>query len=254
MITRMSDECPEQITESTSYYCPLLRSKRKGKEEEICSICPLLNKRLAGNKILREAFFFAQKAHEGQFRKGTDIPYLIHLVRTWGYVSKMTEDKIVQAAALLHDVLEDTPVTKEELAGRFGSELAELVAGESECKREGSPAQETWEIRKRETIERLKKRGKAEEEQAAMRVSFGDKLANLYSMLYEYRQVGERLWNKFNQKEKSRHGWYYGELGKIFRRYFAGEEPELLEEYREYYKEVFGENEELLSTKIGVAN
>ncbi|MCH5252790.1 MAG: HD domain-containing protein [Lachnospiraceae bacterium] len=243
MMIKMTKECPMEITRKKSYYCSILQVNRRGEEEEICSLCPALNKQMKQNKMLREAFDFAEKAHQGQYRKGTDIPYLIHLIRAWGYVSKMTESETEQAAALLHDVLEDTDVTKEELERLFGGELAELVAKESEHKRAESPAHETWVIRKQETIERLKKCMESKDEQAAMRIAFGDKLANLYSMMFEYRYVGDRLWNKFNQKDKKHHEWYYGEMGKIFKTYFAEDEPELVEEYREYFKEVFEGNE-----------
>lgn len=240
---KMFRECPETIKKTTRYHCRLLEAVRDGQEEAICSVCPSLYTKMKEEELLYRAFHFAARAHRGQYRKGTDIPYLIHLVRTWGYVCRMTEDGTEQAAALLHDVLEDTEVTEAELREEFGDETAFLVVGESEYKRAERPAGETWQIRKQETIERLRGRTDNENDLAAMRIAFADKLANLYSMMFEYRRTGEQLWKKFNQKKKEMHAWYYGEMGLIFAQYFQKQEPVLLGEYRKYYEEVFGRYE-----------
>lgn len=235
--------CSKDIDENGRYLCLVLGAVRDSRDEEICSICPFLCETLEKKMKVHKAFYFAAQAHQGQYRKGTDIPYLIHLIRTWNYVRQMTEDDMELAAALLHDVLEDTKVTEKELEEQFGRELAELVAGESEYKREERPAGETWQIRKQETIERLKQRAKQENELASMHIAFADKLANLYSMMFEYCRVGEQLWSKFNQKDKRKHAWYYGEMERIFTQYFRKSEPELVREYQKYYKEIFGEYE-----------
>lgn len=243
----MFRECPKTIEVNNKYYCRLLAAERDGQEEEICSVCPSLYMDMRQDEKLYRAFCFAERAHKGQYRKGTDIPYLIHLIRTWGYVRQMTESSTEQAAALLHDVLEDTEVTGAELKEQFGSVITLLVVGESECKREERPAGETWEVRKKETIKRLRDRAGFEGELAAMHIAFADKLANLYSMMFEYRRAGERLWSKFNQKKKEMHAWYYGEMGLIFAEYFREKEPELIREYRNYYEEVFGKYEVQIS-------
>ncbi len=236
-----SAECPAALPTSEPYYCDILQTTRQSAEEQICGICEALFDAMDTDIALQRAFSFAAEAHRGQYRKGTQIPYLIHLIRTWGYVSQMTQDSEEQAAALLHDVLEDTQVTAFLLREQFGTRITDLVIGESEYKREQRPAGETWKLRKSETICRLKGRLGKEAERSAMRIAFGDKLANLYSMLYEYQQIGDRLWVKFNQKDKQMHRWYYGEMGKIFAVYFAGgEEDRLVAEYKQYYQEVFG--------------
>ncbi len=228
------------------YFCRILQADMNGEEEQICSICSKLLRDMQREENLRRAFRFAREKHRGQFRKGSRIPYLIHLIRTWGYVRQMNDCESVQMAALLHDVLEDTEATYEELEREFSPEIAGLVAGESEEKREGIPAGETWKIRKQETLERLKsleKEAGRAENLASMQIAFADKLANLYSMAYEYRLVGDRIWEKFNQKDKNMHRWYYGSMGEIFSRFFGEREPELWRDYRNYYEEVFGENE-----------
>lgn len=238
---RPKHDCPERVSETDSYYCHVLKTVRDAKEEEICEICGRFEDACRKDAALREALRFAACAHEGQMRKGTKIPYLIHLLRTWGYVEQMTGDLKEQQAAILHDILEDTSVTAFELRERFGSRVLDLVAGESEYKREGKPPGETWQLRKQETIARLERRMGDEQEHSAMHIAFADKLANLYSMWFEHRLIGDRLWEKFNQKDKEMHAWYYGEMGRLFATYFADDmEMELVEEYREHYREVFG--------------
>ncbi len=234
----------DQRQKGKDYYCPLLKADRRGGEEEICSACGAFYRAMGESERLEKAFLFAERAHQKQMRKGSDIPYLIHLVRTWWYVQQMSDSTEEHVAALLHDVLEDTPVTEEELLVAFGETVTGLVAGESEYKREWRPAGETWEIRKRETLERLRVLSQGSEHIPAMHITLGDKLANLYSMMYEYRQVGDALWQKFNQKEKAMQGWYYGELGNLFTAFFTtGREAELVRDYQRYFKEVFGEYE-----------
>lgn len=194
--------------------------------------------------MLENAYLYAKEAHRGQTRKGTDIPYLIHLVRTWDYVRQITDSMEEQAAALLHDVLEDTPVTYEELRKSFGDYIANLVKSESEHKREERPAAETWKIRKMETLNRVHHFAQSEDSEPYLYITFGDKLANLYSMSFEYAQIGEELWKKFNQKSKKMHAWYYGELGAIFQNYFTdGRAAELVREYFHYYQSVFGQDD-----------
>lgn len=241
---KMSPECPDIVRPSERYFCCMLKAERSGQDEEICSICPGLRDKSRELPGVKKALAFAAEAHRGQTRKGTDIPYLIHLIRTWDYVNRMTEEEDELVAALLHDVLEDTPVMFGEIQELFGESVAELVAGESEYKREEYPASQTWRIRKQETIHRLQGCLGIEKKRPAMHIAFGDKLANLFSMAYEYHRAGESLWNKFNQTDKSLHAWYYGEMGIIFDTYFAwGREHVLVEEYQTYYKEVFGRYE-----------
>lgn len=238
----MISECPGYTGTGSTYECPLLQATRKGEDEEICSFCEEIMDCRQQNKDFERAFVFAEKSHEGQYRKGTTIPYMIHLVRTWHYVSRMTKNSDICIAALLHDVLEDTTTDESKLRETFGEAVAELVAGESETKRKDRPAGETWQLRKQETIERLQMFAKEEDGLASMQIAFADKLANLFSMMHEYRRIGDFLWKKFNQKDKTMHAWYYGEMGHIFEEFFGETEPELVKEYQTYYREVFQES------------
>ena len=124
--------------------------------------------------MIDKAITFATKAHEGQFRKGTKLPYIVHPLEVGVIVSRMTQDKEVIAAAILHDTLED-------------------------CK------EVTWNERKANTVKRLK-----EEKASDMKlVALGDKLSNARSLKRDYQMIGDKLWERFNMKDKRQQAWYY---------------------------------------------
>lgn len=155
--------------------------------------------------LFDEAIVFAVRAHSGMTRKGSGLPYIVHPMEAAAIAAAMTDDEEVLAAAVLHDVLEDTPATAEEIRAQFGERVARLVQAESENKREERPAADTWEERKRETIEHLQK----ETDLAVKMLTLSDKLSNLRAMQRDYAALGETFWQRFNQKDKSRHAWYY---------------------------------------------
>ncbi len=176
--------------------------------------------------LLQHAIEFAAAKHARQYRKGTTIPYMTHVVEAMEIVCRMTEDEELRAAAVLHDTLEDTKTTKDELVEYFGSRVADLVAAESEDKREGQPETETWMARKQETVNHLS-RASTEVRMLAL----GDKLSNVRAMTRDYAVIGEELWQRFNQKNPVWQGMYYGLLANVF-----SEDPFLreTEAYREY--------------------
>ena len=160
--------------------------------------------------LLQKAMEFAAKKHAGQNRKGNrTIPYLTHVIEAMEIVSRMTQDEEVRAAAVLHDTLEDTDTTKEELIREFGERVAALVAEESEDKRKGQPAKDTWRVRKEETIRHMQ-----EASREVRMLALGDKLSNVRTMTRDYAVIGEELWKRFNNKNPNDHGWYYREMGK----------------------------------------
>lgn len=154
--------------------------------------------------LLNQAIVFATEAHKGQFRKGTQAPYILHPLEAAAIVSTMTEDEEILAAAVLHDVVEDTGTTIEEIREIFGKNVAEYVSAESENKRENLSAESTWKIRKRETLEHLKTAPKE-----IKMITLGDKLSNIRAIYRDYNTIGDELWNRFNQKDKNEHLWYY---------------------------------------------
>lgn len=84
--------------------------------------------------LLRNAYLFSQSAHSGQFRKSGE-PYISHPVAVAGILGELRLDAVTLAAALLHDVVEDTGIAKEEISERFGAPVAELVDGVSKLEK-----------------------------------------------------------------------------------------------------------------------
>lgn len=183
--------------------------------------------------LIDNAICFAVKAHSGMRRKGTDVPYVSHPLEAFSIAASITNDEKVLAAAVLHDVVEDTDYTIEDIKNGFGEKVAELVASDSENKRENLPAEQTWEIRKKETLEALK--NSSREEQI---ITISDKLSNIRAIYRDYFTIGEGLWQRFNQKDKNKQRWYYESIAEnlnLLRDTFA---------YREYVfllNKIFGE-------------
>lgn len=152
--------------------------------------------------MLDKAIVFATKAHRGQKRKGTSMPYIVHPMEVAAIASGITDDIEVICAAMLHDVVEDCDVTITQLQQEFGVKVAGLVAMESEDKTK------SWQERKQHTIDFL-----AYEATREMKViALSDKLANIRALKRDYLKVGDELWKRFNEKDKRKQGWYYYSL------------------------------------------
>ncbi len=79
------------------------------------------------SRLVEKALQFATMAHEGQVRKYTGEPYINHPVEVMGIVKTVSDDPAMHAAALLHDVVEDTDFTIEDIVREFGDDVARLV-------------------------------------------------------------------------------------------------------------------------------
>ena len=154
--------------------------------------------------ILSKAILFATVRHSGMVRKGTDIPYIVHPIEAVSIAAGITSDQEILAAAVLHDVVEDTLTTIEEIEGQFGGQIAALVAAESEDKMLGIPAVESWKIRKEATIKALETASIPEKI-----IVLADKLSNIRAIYRDYTLFGDKVWERFNQKDKKMHEWYY---------------------------------------------
>ena len=154
-------------------------------------------------QMVARAIAFATKAHEGQFRKGTKRPYIVHPLEVGEIVATLTFDEEIISAALLHDTIEDCQA---------------LVAQESEDK------SKTWFERKSHTIEHLKYAP-----YEVRMIGLADKLSNIRDIDRDYPVMGEELWNRFRMKEKNTIGWYYKGLRESLREGFEQEEA-----FREY--------------------
>lgn len=154
---------------------------------------------------LSEAICFAARAFEGMYRKAENIPSIFHSLEAAMIARQMTDEPDVVIAAILHDTVEDTGVTLEEIESRFGGRVAELVSAETENKRSERPAGETWQARKAESIALLR-----ETADVGVKILYlSDKLSNMRS-LYRLRQkMGDEMWHFFHQKDPEAHRWYY---------------------------------------------
>lgn len=159
-------------------------------------------------ELISEAIAFAVNAHDGMRRKGGEAPYVLHPLEAAVIVGTMTNDQEIIASAVLHDVVEDTNITIEEIESRFGKRVKELVESETENKRADLPPDTTWRIRKEESLEELKNATDI----AVLMVWLGDKLANMRAIYREWKVIGDAIWQKFNQKNKSEQKWYYSSI------------------------------------------
>ena len=160
--------------------------------------------------LMDRAIVFATRAHSGTYRKGTKIPYIVHPIEAAAIVSTMTDDPDMIAAAVLHDVVEDTDATLEEIRFFFNERIADLVEAESEDKRKDLPPQETWMIRKMETLEFLRN----EADRDAKILALADKLSNMRAIHRDQKSIGDKLWERFNEKRKDKHGWMYRQVAE----------------------------------------
>ena len=190
--------------------------------------------------LLERAIEFATVKHSGAMRKGSTIPYITHVIEAMEIVSEITDDETVRAAAVLHDTLEDTETTREELEKNFGKRVADLVAGESENKREDQPAEDTWNTRKQETIRHL-----MEADTETRIIALGDKLSNIRAMHRDYQQYGEDLWKRFNQNNPIWQGWYYGSIANAFGQDELINKTPAYREYVQHCMEVFSQEYEV---------
>jgi (p)ppGpp synthase/HD superfamily hydrolase len=152
----------------------------------------------------------ARSLHDGQTRKGTEVPYLSHLLAVSAIVLEQggTEDQAI--AALLHDAVEDQggAATLERIRVAFGEEVARIVDGCSDTDRTPKPP---WRERKEGYLRRLRSAD------AGVRlVSLSDKVHNARSLLLDYRRQGEALWSRFHVGREEQL-WYQRSLVEVFR-------------------------------------
>ena len=162
--------------------------------------------------LLDRAIRFAVEAHAGTERRGKGFPYIVHPMEAMAIVSTMTADQELLAAAALHDTVEDTDVTVEDLRSAFGARIASLVADESDAFTAGVSEADSWHDRKQAAIDRL-----ACASREAKMVALGDKLSNMRAIARDYAVQGDALWNLFHVKDRRSHEWHYRGLADSLR-------------------------------------
>ena len=155
--------------------------------------------------LLDKAVVFAVRAHSGTERRGKGFPYIVHPLEAVEIVSTMTSDQQLLAAAVLHDTVEDTCVTLEQIRDEFGDRVASLV-----------------------------------EAREAKIVALGDKLSNMRAIARDYSVMGDELWKIFHVTDKKDHEWHYRGLADSLREL---EDTFAFKEFETLINQVFGTKE-----------
>lgn len=158
-----------------------------------------------------EALAYAAELHRTQFRKGTAIPYISHLLAVCALVLEHGGSEDEAIAAVLHDAVEDQggPPTLDEIRRRFGDRVASIVAACSDTDKTPKPP---WRERKQAYIDHLREEQTSD---SILLVSACDKLHNLRAIVADYERIGAALWDRFNEGAEEQ-VWYYGELLDAF--------------------------------------
>jgi myo-inositol-1(or 4)-monophosphatase len=182
--------------------------------------------------LLDRALVFAVRAHAGTERRGKGFPYLVHPLEAVEIVATMTSDQELLAAAALHDTVEDTDVTVEQIRAEFGERVASLVAAESDEPHEKRDSIDNWRARKQAAIDRI-----AAGSRDAKIVALGDKLSNMRAIARDYAIQGDELWKIFHSKDRKDHEWHYRGLAESLREL---QDTFAYQEFEQLIKQVFG--------------
>lgn len=161
------------------------------------------------SRAFEEALTYASDAHRLQLRKGSNTPYIAHLLSVSSWVLSNGGNEVQAITGLLHDAAEDQGGRRrlEDIRRRFGSEVAAIV---SDCTDSWVEPKPPWRPRKEAYLAALP--GKP---QTSLLVSLSDKIDNAQAILRDYRNVGEGLWARFTG---GRAGtiWYYRSISSVF--------------------------------------
>lgn len=161
---------------------------------------------------IKKAIQFAARKHHGQLRMEKEtLPYITHLFSVALLVAEDGAADDVVSAALLHDSIEDTATSKEEIAENFNDRVAELVEAVTERK-EKNGSMLTWRERKADYIARLET---APDD--ALLISAADKIDNIESKLEAFEREGKELLARWKQPSES-YLWYHGEVLRVTER------------------------------------
>jgi (p)ppGpp synthase/HD superfamily hydrolase len=175
-----------------------------------------------------EALLFATRLHSTQWRKGTGIPYVAHLLAVTSIVLENGGNEDEAIAALLHDAIEDQggAVTREEIHRRFGDNVVAIVDG---CTDADVIPKPPWKARKEAYIVHLRQASPS-----VRLVSSADKLHNARALLADYQQLGDEIWLRFHGGKEGTL-WYYRAVADALRE--GGTSP-LIEELERVVGEV----------------
>jgi GTP pyrophosphokinase len=177
-----------------------------------------------------EALVYAAQAHTLQKRKGSETPYVSHVLAVAAIALEHGASETEAIAALLHDVVEDCGGAPRlhEIRERFGETVARIVEGCTDTDQIPKPS---WRKRKESYIANL-----ASADASTVLVSASDKLHNALSILYDVRREGDRTFERFRGKKEGTL-WYYRALVTEFSKH-PGSNSELVEELHRVVSEI----------------
>lgn len=179
-------------------------------------------------QLLHKAILFATQAHQGQKRKGSGLDYICHPLEVLQILTQCNASLPVLIAGALHDTIEDTPVTAQQIHDIFGPQVTALVLHHSEDKGK------SWKERKTAAI-REAQLGTPD----CKLLIAADKVSNLRSTAVAYQRLGESLWQRFHAG-KSQIAWYYRSILEAVED--LKQQPntaELYDEMKQLYEEIF---------------
>lgn len=192
--------------------------------------------------LLDKAIAYAVQAHAGTERRGKGFPYIVHPLEAVAVVATISPDQELLAAAALHDVVEDTDCTIDDIRREFGDRVAHLVACESEDKLPHLDKRDSWRQRKQAAIDRL-----AHASRDAKIVAMGDKLSNMRCIAADYEQLGDHLWQRFHAPGgRADHEWHYRSLADAL---FELASTRAFREFVQLIDSVFGTDGDLLEPR-----
>lgn len=163
--------------------------------------------------MLFQAIEFATEAHRGQLRKVSGIPYIYHPLAVAKILMAHDCCEEIVVAGVLHDTVEDTPVTLDQIRQSFGERVASLVEGLSEPNKLAE-----WEERKQHKIRYL-----SDAPVDVLIAACADKLDNVRSLEEDLAKKGDVIWKRF-KRPKPHQAWYYQSLVDVLSRR-AKQEP-----------------------------
>lgn len=162
------------------------------------------------------ALAYSHRVHRGQFRKGTGIPYIAHVLGVAAIAMEYGAGEDEAIGALLHDAAEDGggEATLAEIRAQFGDAVADIVLGCSDSLVEDPEDKLPWLERKQNYLAHLESASRA-----VCLVSAADKLHNVRTIARDYREHGEEVWQRFQGKRDGTL-WYYETVADVLiRRY-----------------------------------
>ena len=189
---------------------------------ETIQVIPLPDGESLYSERFLQALDAAARMHGAQRRKGSDIPYVSHLLGTCSIAMQYGADEDESIAALLHDAIEDVRPTDSarQAVAFFGRRVLAIVEG---CTDADTHPRPPWRERKERYIAHL-----AEADASILLVSASDKLHNARAILADLRRVGDKVWDRFTAS-RDETIWYYRSLVDAFRAN-PEHDPELIAE------------------------